>query len=143
MAEACVEAYGLELPVASWWVVETEDGVCRLADSAFGHGGVLSRVDVKAMETAGCKLLEKNYRPFVSDGRLRLLAQAVARLPITQSGRPVLSLLLIETAEGEVECRDECADFIPRQEPDSSGTRVIEAGQVLGGYGFASSSAGK
>lgn len=70
VAEAVVDSFGYQWSVASWDVVETDDGDCTLASSAFSLKGPPSPDVVGAFRAAE----EMRIRVLVSDGRVRELA---------------------------------------------------------------------
>ena len=96
VAEAVVELYDMEMPVATWYAVETDDGVCGLASSAFSHRGDFSAEEIKAVRDSILGLLESESRRLASDGRVRTISQYLRHLPAGPAGQPVLSIMALE-----------------------------------------------
>lgn len=86
VAEAVVDADGLEWPVATWHALETEDGVCRLASSAFSCADIPSQEAIQALRDAE----EEMSRVLASNPCVRLLAEAARGLPAGPAGPPLL-----------------------------------------------------
>ncbi len=91
VAEAVVDSFRYEWPVATWYAVETDDGVCRLASSAFSQKEPPSPEVIGAFRAAE----EKRIRLLVSDGRVRELSDG-----IVWDGSCPCAFLVLEMARG-------------------------------------------
>ena len=96
VAEAVVELYDMEMPVATWYAVETDDGVCGLASSAFPHDELPQSENMQKVRDSILGLMESESRRLVSDGRIRTISQYLRKLPAGPAGQPVLSIIVLE-----------------------------------------------
>lgn len=99
VAEAVVEPDGLEMPVATWYAVETDDGVCGLASSAFSHDEDPQPKNIQNVRESIWGLLGSESKRLVSDGRIRMIETVLNKLPAGPAGKPVLSIMTIKGAE--------------------------------------------
>ena len=102
VAEAVVEPDGLEMPVATWYAVETDDGVCGLASSAFPHDELpqpVHMVNIQEVRDGIWGLLGSESERLVSDGRIRMIVNVLNKLPAGPAGKPVLSIMTIKGAK--------------------------------------------
>jgi hypothetical protein len=97
VAEAVVELDGLEMPVATWYAVETDDGVCGLASSAFPHDEEPQPENMEDVRESILGLPGSESRRLVSDGRIRIIENVLNKLPAGPAGKPVLSIYFVFT----------------------------------------------
>ena len=96
VAEAVVELHDMEMPVATWYAVETEDGFCGLASSALSHDEELQPEDMQEVRDSLLGVLESESRRLVSDGRIRTISQYLRKLPAGPAGKPILSIIVLK-----------------------------------------------
>jgi hypothetical protein len=79
--------------------VETDDGVCGLASSAFSHDEDPRPKDIQNVRESIWGLLGSESKRLVSDGRIRMIETVLNKLPAGPAGKPVLSIMTIKGAE--------------------------------------------
>ncbi len=97
VAEAVVELDGLEMPVATWYAVETDGGICGLASSAFPHDEEPQPENMENVREFIWGLRGGESRRLVSDGRIRMIENVLNKLPAGPAGKPVLSIYFVFT----------------------------------------------
>ena len=76
--------------------METDDGVCGLASSAFSHDELPQPENMEEVRDSIWGLLKAESRHLVSDGRIRTISQYLRKLPAGPAGKPVLSIIVLE-----------------------------------------------
>lgn len=88
IAEAVLVADGVECPIAQWNVVEADDGICRLASSAYSSSPAPPQEEADALRAAG----EAFLRRIRSSQTVCELATLARTLPPGPGGPPLLAL---------------------------------------------------